>query len=356
MGVTRHEALVKRPMRMALQAAAVTGLLVGSVVGIEAAGSASSSSAARTTHQYGVNAQFYDYGLSGTLLSLYAHNDFAYVKSLGGNAVIITIPFEMPSLTANNITPQSWTPTSARVGIVIADARALGLHVTLRPLVDQSNLPSWRGAIEPSNPTLWFANYLTFLEPYLKVAQTDKVTTFDIASELQGTFKLPEWPALISKAKTWFKGTIELSGSWGNGATIHMKGATSGIDAYLGVKAPPSATVATLLAGWNANLKKHRFPNAQNATTLTEVGIAAQDGAYTNPNRPQIGSNTPIDPVIQTNWFTAACEFARQHSLVGIYFWRLDIGSSLNQLPTPSDPTLFATSTVSEIKACFAGR
>jgi hypothetical protein len=309
---------------------------------------------ASSKHQLGVNVQFYDYGLPNATLTFNAHETFAFVKSNGGNAVSITIPFEVPSTTANTVMAATWTPTPARVGTVVKAATALGLSVMLRPIIDERNLPgAWRGAFKPANPTLWFQNYLKFLKPYLQLAQSDKVATFDIASELQGTYKLAGWTSTIAKAKAWFTRTIEVSSSWGNGATVHHKGATSGIDAYLGTSLPPTATVPQLLAAWNANYKAHPFPDAATTTTLTEVGIAAQDGAYKKPNRPHIGTNTPIDAQIQTNWFTAACQFAHQHALIGIYFWRLNIGGNPNAQPTPSDPTLFAASSVTAIKACF---
>jgi hypothetical protein len=119
---------------------------------------------------------------------------------------------------------------------------------------------------------------------------------------------------------------------------------------------PATASVAQLLAAWNANLKAHPFPHAPSATTITEVGIAAQDGAYKNPNRTRIGTNTPIDARIQTNWFTAACKFAKQHAVAGLYFWRLNLGANPNQRPTRSNPTLFAATSVAEMRTCFANK
>jgi hypothetical protein len=332
---------------------AASGVAVG---GFAESGNAWAKAQSRSTsYQLGVNVQFYDWGYSSSQLTSDATAVFKYVKALHANSVAITIPFLLPSLTTNDVGPGPWTPSAARVGTVVKIAEGVGLHVMLRPIVDETNLrPSWRGAFSPADPSKWFQNYLLFLKPYLLMAQQDKVTTFDVGTELQGTYRNSLWSSLITISSDWYKGTIEVSGSWGNGNTIAMKGTTSGIDAYLPVAAPPTASVATLLAGWNQNLAKKPFPLPGKVTTITEVGIAAQDGAYSAPNNPKIGTKTPVDDKIQTNWFTAACQFVKQHSLKGIYYWRLDLGSPVSAKPTTGNPTLFAPSTVSEIKTCFS--
>jgi hypothetical protein len=331
-------------------------LAIGSLAASNGSAMAAGRSVPHTvSRNLGINVQFYDWGYSKSQLSSNATAIFKYVKSLHANSVAITIPFLLPSLTADTVASGTWTPSPTRVGNVVKIAVKLGLHVMLRPMADEANLrPSWRGAFNPSNASKWFPNYLLFLKPYLLMAQTDKVTSFDVGSELQGTYRNSLWSNLITISKGWFKGGILVSGSWGNGNTVAMKGAASGIDAYLPVLAPPSASEATVLAGWNANLAKKRFPASGPTTTLTEVGIAAQDGAYANPNSVKVGTKTPIDAKIQTNWLTAACQFVNQHSLKGIYFWRLDIGSSPTLTPTTGNPTLFATSSVAEIKTCFS--
>ena len=64
-----------------------------------------------------------------------------------------------------------------------------------------------------------------------------------------------------------------------------------------------------------------------------EVGIAAEDGAYQKPwlwGRP----NAKLNPKIQVNWFTAACEAVERTGLNGIYFWMVD--SSID--PKTVDP------------------
>lgn len=334
-----------------LTAAVLVGLLTPS---LQASAAPKAGAAALPKHIYGFNLSFYDYGWSNQVLRFDAGVTAEWMKAEGANTAVIVIPFYIPSLTSNLVESSSWTPTASRVGIVASELRSFGLNVILRPLADERNLkPSWRGAVHPASPSVWFANYLKFLKPYLQVAQTDKVGLFEIASELQGTYKTNGWSALFTKARTYFKGELEVSGSWGNGATVAFKGVTSGIDTYLGIKASPTASPATVLADWNANLKKHPFPSKASSTIISEVGIAAQDGAYAEPNVSQIGASEPIDPNIQANWFYAACTFAQQHKTMGLFFWKLDFGTSLTTQPTSTDPTLLSSKAVAVIKTCF---
>jgi len=297
--------------------------------------------------------QFYDWGYKAAQLTSSATSIFKFAKDLHANSVAITIPFILPSLHANTVVPGTWTPSPSAVGTVVKLAENQGLSVMLRPLADETNLrPSWRGAFSPAIPSKWFQSYLLFLTPYLQMAQTDKVTTFDLGSELESTYSNSLWSSLITIAGDYFRGAIEVTGSWGKSGTVAMKNASLGIDAYLPVAAPPTASVATLLAGWNANLAKNSFPAADSTTTLTEVGIPSQNGAYYQPNNSKIVGK-PLNPKIQANWFTAACEFVKSHKMKGIYFWRLSISQSPAEMATASMPTLFNSSSETAIKACF---
>lgn len=318
-----------------------------------AAAASSAHPQGKTAVSTGVNVQFYDWNYSSNTIQKDAKKVFSYVKSLNANSVAITIPFEVPSLTANTMGAGAFTPSAAIVGTVVKIAVADKLKVMLRPMVDETNLrPGWRGQINPSSPNTWFANYGKFLKPYLLIAQTDKATAFDIATELQDTYKFSGWAFFVSAAKSYFHGTMVLSGSWSQPGTVAVPGASVGIDAYYPVSASPTAKVAALLAGWNANFARAPFPTAASKVTITEVAIPAQNGAYAQPNSYNIKSEK-INAAIQANWFTAACQFVQQHKLAGLYFWRLDIQFSPTTAPKASSPLWFAPSTVKEIKACF---
>jgi hypothetical protein len=320
---------------------------------LTATAGASTKTQAKSTVATGINVQFYDYGFSKATLTKDAKAVFSYVKTLGANSVAITIPFQVPSTTSNSIVSAVFTPSPTNVGLVVGIAVADKLKVMLRPMVDETNIrPSWRGDIVPSNPTKWFTNYGAFLKPYLQMAQKDKVTSFDLATELQGTYKFSGWGFFVTAVKAWFKGTIIVSDSWTGPNLSAIAGAQSGIDAYDPIAASNTASVATVLADWNANLSKTPYPSLASNTVITEVAIPSQNGAYAQPNSYNI-KNEAINSTIQSTWFTAACQFVQKHKFAGLYFWRLDLPEKPTQTATKGSPLWFTSATVKEIKTCF---
>jgi hypothetical protein len=86
-------------------------------------------------------------------------------------------------------------------------------------------------------------------------------------------------------------------------------------------------------------------------TIIDEVGIASQDGAYVIPYAYTIYKE-PVDPAIQANWFSAACQVIQQFHIPGIYYWDLPFNETKASLA-------WATSWVGRpgaqsIKNCFA--
>jgi hypothetical protein len=331
----------------------LASVLVAGIATDSATVAAVSRPTTKTSVQTGVNVQFYDWGYPSSIVTNDAKRVLFYVKALGANTVAITIPFELPSLTGNTIQVAPFTPSASAVGTVVKIAVGDKLNVILRPLVDETNIrPGWRGEFVPSDPSTWFTNYLKFLRPYLQMAQKDKVTSFDLASELQGTYSLSGWGGAISLARALFKGKMIISGAW-QGTTKSFSGVTLGIDAYAPVSTTPAASVATLLAGWNKNLKGVAFPAADSSTIITEVAIPAQDGAYLDPSSYDIGNKVKVNGAIQANWFEAACKFVQQHKIAGLFFWRLDLNFSPTTAPSSGSPLWFSAAAVKEIKSCF---
>jgi hypothetical protein len=87
-------------------------------------------------------------------------------------------------------------------------------------------------------------------------------------------------------------------------------------------------------------------------SVLSEVGIAAQSGAYAHPWA--LGSKSaPIKPEIQANWFSAQCQAVVQDHLGGIYFWPLYFGQSLTAR-TEGPTSWAATAGAAAIARCFS--
>lgn len=89
-------------------------------------------------------------------------------------------------------------------------ARALGLKVTLKPMVDARSYPNgggWRGHLDPSDPAAWFGDYWQrAIEPYL-----EWVDTIVVYTELTTvSAKYPDaWRALVAQIRArGFRGPI----------------------------------------------------------------------------------------------------------------------------------------------------
>jgi len=284
----------------------------------------------------------------------------AYVKSLGANIVSIGFPFYQTTLTSSTVSAGFGTPTPARLALLVAAAKAKGLQVEIRPLLDEASLrPGWRGVIAPTSPSAWFASYQAFLAPYLTMAQANKIIAVQISSELQSMNLSPLWRGLLNASRKMYKGEYQFTSNQWPVGMVAPYNSTFGIDLYKSYNLPPTATVAQLQAAMAGSMKIYKTPTSYFRTTLTEVGIMAQDGAYTHPADVKLfgpPARQTLDPAIQVNWFKAACGLVRADQMRGIFFWSLRLPGNPAALPNLPYPARFTTAAIAEIKACFAGK
>jgi hypothetical protein len=271
--------------------------------------------------------------------------------SIGVKSVGLAFPYYTDDISSNSTYFQSTcgtnyqSPSPDQLAVIVAAAHAAGLSVFLRPTMDQKALQAenplyWHGAITPSNVSLWFANYLTALTPYLEMAQSDHVESFAIASELSSMNKYSNWNSFITAVKKIYTGNVVITDSWSsNGNIIPYAGASLGIDTYRPVSAAlGSWSPAQLLAGWDTLLKTTVPVPKNTAITMDEVGIVAQSGAYQGPNGADYPlAGHPFSQLVQVNWFTMACAFMKEHAFKGIYFWGPSFSNNAGGLPTAPD-------------------
>ena len=158
-------------------------------------GSAATLPSGSTPAQYGVNVYVTDNCQSAAVWQTYATNEMKGIKSLGANAVAIAFPFYTAGINANSVftadqcNGAEQSPSPTRIGVLVHSAQLEGLHVLLRPLLNQSSLGNtWRGELQPTNRPDWFNSYSSMMAPYLRMAQTDKVTSFTISLELASLY------------------------------------------------------------------------------------------------------------------------------------------------------------------------
>jgi hypothetical protein len=333
---------------------------------------ASSSPPAVTTPQRGIDIYAPDVCQTAAAWQQNATNEMRGIKSLGANSVSIAFPFYTTSPTSNSLfgadlcdnpespLPPLQSPTPARLAVLVRAAESVGLQVMIRPLMEQSNLyilGDWRGDIDPTNPTAWFTSYESFLKPYLEMAQANNVAIFSISSELSSLSTEKAWTPTIAFVHSLYTGQLVFDSSWNFDSGEVHQGTAVALDAYPPLAQSNTATVAQLLAGWNDYLKVQPLPAAATHVTFDEVGIAAADGAYADPNIPP--ATVTFNQTIQANWFTAACEFVKQHKLEGMYFWgqqlSLNLGNLITQ-PNPQQVSELQPAAQAAIRKCFASK
>lgn len=356
--------------RRVVAAAAVLlslGVLLPSVV----AGGASARTVphASPKYVYGLNSYVAFNCVSPSVWNLEATNQVNSFKALGATSIALDFPLYTDSITSNNIYAKSQcgtnyqSPTPAQLATIVADARAVGLSVFLRPTLDQSALKAenptyWHGNIRPASVPTWFANYTATLTPYLKMAQTDHVASFALSSELSSMYVYSNWNKLIAAAKKLYKGTLVITDSWAtNGEIKWWSGTNLGIDTYRPAGgATPTWSPTQLLNSWDSTLKQIPVPKMSSAT-IDEIGIPAQVGTYAGPNGGNYPLSTnPFDQQIQVNWFTMACAFMKTHNMKGIYFWGAllnNSGGNLLLTPNEDESGNFQPETQTAIKNCF---
>ena len=280
-----------------------------------------------------------------------------YTVGLGANSVGVSFPIFTDGARPTRVyTKDGSTPTPASLQAVIRAAKARGLRVLIRPLLDEANIATspgaWRGSIEPRNMAAWFDSYLATVTPFLAVAQTAGADTFVVGTELNSLVgQSTQWSKLMQASARVFAGQLSYADNWDVWATGRpmVAGAAPGVDAYPQLHLADSATVAQITDAWVGWLRKR--PADLTSTVVQEVGITATPGAYKQPAAWGVAGQS-IAPQIQVKWFAGACAAVKALHINGIYFWNLD--AWVDPAKAAHDAGSFIGRGDSAIKECFA--
>jgi hypothetical protein len=106
------------------------------------------------------------------------------------------------------------TPSDDSIRQAAAQARAMGLEVTIKPHVDVLD-ESYRGDIRPADPGAWFASYREQLGRYAVLAREVQATTLVIGTELDSMVgDRRGWMGVIAAARAGFPGTLTYAANW----------------------------------------------------------------------------------------------------------------------------------------------
>lgn len=129
----------------------------------------------------------------------YNSSDFdqsiANLASINANWVTFTVFWFMETGDDTEMNPRLDLYTASNSSLIhaIQKAHELEMKVALKPMVDVVD-GTWRGQIQPTNWTLWFENYCSFINFYANLAETNSVELFEVGTELRSSqFMESEW-------------------------------------------------------------------------------------------------------------------------------------------------------------------
>lgn len=281
----------------------------------------------------------------------------SYARSVGANSVNISFLINTSGAYGTRVYAGSQTPTLASLRQIVGAAKAAHLRVTLRPLIDESNIPRprWRGAIAPTSPSAWFQSYGNLMVTYAKLAAATCIDEFTVGVELASLQRYTSaWGTVASRIRTaGYRGDLTYSANWNSPITYRFA-RRPGVDFYpsskLSLSATSSQVTTMMLQAFS------RMPLAfRTNLVIQETGFSAVAGSYAQPASWFSSSHTSTTRQ-QATWFGAACHAAIRIHAVGIYFWVVDSWAN----PTNPDPQYIGTfgferrPAESVVRACFA--
>jgi hypothetical protein len=291
--------------------------------------------------QRGIDIDAYTY--RGQDVAAAAHADISYITRLHANAVLISFPFFVNGQDGSTVYATSGTPTPDQVAIIVRDAQQAGLLVSLRPLLDETSIGTVRRRWAPVSPAAWFASYQRFLIPYVVMAGRLNVPLFIVGTELSRFAGSQYWTALDTELRSRYHGSLGCVDNWdaSHGTGNCGPGTQQLIDAYHPLDQP-------LTSQWEAY--DRTLPSG---TVESEVGIAAAPDAFSQPYATH-WPITQLDPTVQAQWFTAACDAATAEHLGGIYFWSIGLSTEISGPTLTKQGNWAGGPGANAISACFA--
>ncbi|MGO9912358.1 MAG: glycoside hydrolase family 113 [Acidimicrobiales bacterium] len=284
---------------------------------------------------------------------------------LHANSISIGFPIYTASDRSDLVFTRRPTPSTSDLLIVIRVARAAGLRIQLRPLINVGiGSYSWRGRLKPTDLKAFFTSYYEVLKPYLELAQREKMGSFVYASEFWSLSvrraDAPAWAHLVSLMRLVYHGHLEYdsSGVPYLDKQVIVPGYDHVMDAYFSVPLGAKATVAQLYKGWVSRFDE--LPASVVAhSVIEELGFIARSDGYEHPSRVDSGPTDSKYLYMQDRWFTMACEIVHHFHIRGVYFWNLDFNTDpLTTAGTAKSlgPTVWADRAgATAIARCFRG-
>jgi hypothetical protein len=287
-------------------------------------------------------------GMTINAWSAEAYNSSSFDQSLSNlagikaNWVTFTIFWFMNTSSDTQMSPRPDLYTASDSSLIHAIQRAheLDLAVALKPMVDVAD-GTWRGQISPSNWTLWFQNYRTFINYYSDIAQANDVELFTVGTELRSSQSYTsEWRSVISQARTHFSRNMTYAANWdtwvpgaGYGIGFWNDLDYVGADGYFPLTNSYNPTLTQLISAWSYCTASGWWGTGRNWTNelystytqtgksiiFTEIGYTSQNGTNTQPWTWNVSPT--LDLQEQADCYEAALKVFKEKPWFMGWFW-----------------------------------
>ncbi|HVA42795.1 MAG TPA: hypothetical protein VNF50_04875, partial [Acidimicrobiales bacterium] len=179
------------------------------------------------------------------------------LRSDGLNTISLFVWWVMQKQNSNTVQPDyqsGLTETDADLELQMEASIRDGMHVILVPIFYCLSCEGgWRGTITPSDPSLWWQSYQSFINHYAGIAQAYGATTLFVGSEMTSMEQYTaQWEQVISVTRTHFSGQIGYEENWDvlGQAKFLSHVDLVGISAYFPLDDGTSPALSDILADW----------------------------------------------------------------------------------------------------------
>ncbi|WP_413204072.1 glycoside hydrolase family 113 [Rhodospirillum sp. A1_3_36] len=282
-------------------------------------------------------------GIFGSKKALTALTELA---ESGANAVAIVPTQYVKNIHASHIFRNQKTETDDNIRTMIRKAKALGLHVMLKPHVHLEDF-GLHQRIEPDDLDAFFNDFENVMVHYATLASEEGVELMSLAGELVGLTRpanRERWLKVIKAVRAVYGGKLTYAANWGEELQVPFWDALDyiGVDMYAPITKGSDPTLAEAVAGWTRNPTNsvtaevwnglpiteamHRLSVHQGKKILfTELGYRSIDKAGTGlgDSARQVTVDLAEQALLYEAFFTAMTE-VRADWLAGIFFWDWD--------------------------------
>ena len=271
-------------------------------------------------------------------------NEVGRLHSDGLNTISLFVWWVQQNQSSNTIQPDytdGVTETDADLELQMAATTNAGMKVILVPIFFCLKCEGeWRGTVAPSNPTLWWQSYQSFIDHYATIAQQRGATTLFIGSEMTSMEKYTsQWKSLISEERSRYSGQIGYEENWDviGQAQFLSDVDVVGVSAYFPLDDAAAPALSDILKDWSdshasaTSGKNWASKLASVAASIGkpilfgEVGYMSSDHAG---RQPFLNYYDTTDWQLQSDLYQAVLEiFGSKPWWDGVVWWAWDVSN-----------------------------